>query len=593
MSRKRAVFLQLSVLSVWLIIAFRLFWLSVWSVPPWASDGFASKTEIVYGPRGNIYDRNGEPLVMNEKVYDLYLDAYCVKEGESGARIIYEKLKPFAQQVDGKKISFEEISNAVKSGSRYYKLGITLTQKEVEIVKGSGIRGIGYEPKVRRVYPEGELARDLLGICGIDGRTGIEYVFDKHLRGKPFRVARQRDGAGRNINENFYTDKSIKGGDIYLTIDKNIQFIAECAARDAVLESGANKVIIIVQDPNSGEVLAMTSKEASGKDKKEPIGMNIRAISEVYEPGSTFKTFTYAIALADYKVKDDELIFCENGKYKIYSHTINDHEKKSFLTARQAFAYSSNIACAKISQRIQKEKMIDSLRDFGFWSKTGITLPGEEKGLFPKSNDPFTFMTVSFGQGIGVTPLQLVNAYSAIANGGWLLEPQIVLKISSSEGQSDVLKNEEEKKTNFLMYFAKRKKNQFSRKVIRQVIADSKVIESIKDMLGDVVKYGTGKLSAVDGYIIGGKTGTAQKIDKRTGKYSSTDYVASFCGILPLENPRLTVLAIVDSPSKGDYWGGSVAAPLFARVAGQCAAYLRIPPSKQPSHSEGELVSAR
>jgi len=618
MSKKRAKLLTGLIILGWGLVTLRLFWLSVWSVSPGATDGFAPQTKIEYGARGNIYDRNGATLVMNEKVYGLYIDSKVVPTGdtEKTARFIYEKLKPYIVAAsDERGPGFSDIVRALKSNSRYYKLGVILNSDETEKLKSAKIPGIGFEMKVRRVYPEGELARELLGICGSDGsgKTGIEYAFDKYLKGRPYLLNRQRDGAGRNIPSDFYFENSVKGSDIYLTIDKNIQFIAERAASDALNETGASKVMVIVQDPSSGELLAMASKTRL-KNGESDLPLKISPVSEVFEPGSTFKTFTYALTLGASAVKQDEFIFCENGKYNIYGHTIKDHEKKSYLTAREAFAYSSNIACAKISQRLSREKMIDGYRDFGFWSRTGINLPGEEKGLFPKSNDPFTSMTVSFGQGLGVTPLQLVNGYSAIANGGWLLEPQIIFKISPLNKDAGKIasiigdtggKKESSGSSGFSLPFISKLTDKslyadqgdtgastIKGKVIRRVAVRTEVLELIKDMLGDVVKYGTGRLSIVDGYRIGGKTGTAQKIDRATGEYSSRYYVASFCGILPLDNPRLTILTLVDSPTKGDYWGGTVAAPLFARVARETASYLRIPPSKD-YHSDNLVLADR
>ncbi|PKN00931.1 MAG: hypothetical protein CVU77_07880 [Elusimicrobia bacterium HGW-Elusimicrobia-1] len=543
MTKKRFAGIFIGVCAAWLLVAARLFMLQIWS-PPDGCDGFAPKETVENGPRGTIYDRNGEVLVMSRKMTGLFMDAKLVEES-GGVSSLYERIRSVSS------MSKSELARMAATKRRYIPLDIEFPADEIAAIRSLNIPGIGMEERVRRVYPEGELARELLGICGTHAKTGAELAFDGQLSGHAVRVRKQRDGAGRSIPEDFYFEEVSRGADVYLTIDKNIQHIAERAAAESMEATGAAGVVIIVQNPVDGEILAAATR------RKTP-SARISPIAEVFEPGSTFKIFTYALAFAEGAIKDDELIFCENGKYKIYDKYIGDHEKKGTLTVREAFAFSSNIACAKISQRISVDKIRTSVRNFGFGAQSGIKLPGEEKGLMPRKWDPFTTATVSFGQGIGVTPIQLANAYSSIANGGWLLEPRIEKKIVSADGR--------------------RRAQESGRTVVRRV-ADDKTVAALKEMLGDVVSYGTGQHSAVPGYNIGGKTGTAQKIDVATGRYSKKHYVSSFCGIVPLEDPRLTVFVMVDSPAKGDYWGSTVAAPVFARVAGAAAAYMRIPPS--------------
>ncbi|MDI6756607.1 MAG: penicillin-binding protein 2 [Endomicrobiia bacterium] len=543
MAKKRFSAIFSLVCAVCLAMAARLFMVQVWS-PPDGKDAFAPSETTQNGPRGSIYDRNGEVLAMSRKMTGIFVDAKLAQDA-GGSAVLYEKIKSFAP------VGRDELERMIATKRRYIPLDVEFSADEVHKIRAMKIPGIGLEERVRRVYPEGDLAREILGVCGRHAKTGAELTFDSQLSGRAVLVRRQRDGAGRSIPEDVYFEELAKGSDVYLTIDKNIQYIAERAASEAMDASGSERVVIIVQNPADGEILAAATRE------KKP-SSRIAPIAEVFEPGSTFKIFTYALAISEGVIKEDELIFCENGSYKIYDKYIGDHEKKGMLTVRESFAFSSNIACAKISQRLGLDKIKVSVRNFGFGTPSGINLPGEEKGLMPPKWDPFTTATVSFGQGIGVTPIQIVNAYSAIANGGWLLEPRVVKKIVSENPRRQVTETQ--------------------RKVVRRV-ADDNTVENLKEMLGDVVSYGTGKYSAVAGYTIGGKTGTAQKIDSATGRYSKKYYVSSFCGIMPLDEPRLTVFVMVDSPVKGDYWGSTVAAPVFARVAGATAAYMRIPPS--------------
>lgn len=543
MSKKRTIAIFLIITSVWCALVVRLFYIQVWTDKSGA-ENFAIKSTYQNGPRGVIYDRNGNILAMSKKIIIPFLDAKVI----DNAVALHNELKDLI------KISYNEVENLVKSGRRYIPLNCELSYEDAEILKRRRIPGLGFQESMKRIYPEGELARNLLGICNENVKTGIELACDKYLSGKVIQVKKQRDGAGRSIPADFYIESLTKGADVFLTIDKNIQYIAESAASSVLKNTSAQKAVIVVQDVNSGELLAVASAENNPQT-------TIPAVSTVFEPGSTFKLFTFLAALSEGVAKEDELIFCENGKYKIYNHEINDHEKKGVLTLRQSFAFSSNIACAKIAQRMSGEQIKSFVRNFGFGCLSGINIPGEEKGLLPRKWEPLNIITVSYGQGICVTPVQMVNAYSAVANGGYLLEPQIVSSVRGKNG-SLLFKSE--------------------RRVIRKV-ADEKFVDIMKEMLSDVVKYGTGKSGAVDGYKIGGKTGTAQKIDAATGKYSTKDYVSSFCGILPIDNPMFCIFVMVDSPRIGEYWGGTVAAPVFSKVAAEIASYMRIEPSNEIS----------
>ena len=318
----------------------------------------------------------------------------------------------------------------------------------------------------------------------------------------------------------------------------------------------------IVQDPNSGEILAMASypsfnpgEQSTWKHLKNSI------ICDFYEPGSTFKSITAAAALEEKAVKRTDVIFCENGKYRVYDHVIKDHEKKGNITFDEVIAYSSNIGTAKVAEKLGKQKLYEYIRKFGFYNNTGIDLPGESKGLLQKPErwSGLSLSSISFGQEIGVTAMQMVNAYSAIANGGNLLEPKIIKKIQTSEGKT--------------VYNSQKR-------VIRKTVSKNSA-RNLREMLEKVVSEGTGKSAGVKGYSVGGKTGTAQKADKEKGGYLEHTYIASFCGFIPAKNPSLTIIVVVDEPQGKQYYASEVAAPVFKNIASRAVSYLKILPDKE------------
>jgi cell division protein FtsI (penicillin-binding protein 3) len=293
------------------------------------------------------------------------------------------------------------------------------------------------------------------------------------------------------------------------------------------------------------------------------------AVNEIYEPGSTFKMITTCAALAEHIFKPTDVIFCENGSYNLTKDvSINDHEKRGYLTFEGTLAYSSNIGFAKIGMKLGKEKLFYWVRNFGFGSLTGSRLPGENKGLVynPYNEKKWSSVTtpnIAFGQGISITGLQLVNAYSAIANGGLLYEPQVVKQVVDNNHKI---------------------KWSSQPRIIRRIVSPE-TASTVTSLLTKVVDYGTGKFASVDGYSCAGKTGTAQKADPVTKKYSVSRYVASFCGFLPAENPRLVILVVVDEPQT-TYWASDIACPVFANIGKKAMNYLNIPKTKSVVRKE-------
>jgi cell division protein FtsI (penicillin-binding protein 3) len=320
----------------------------------------------------------------------------------------------------------------------------------------------------------------------------------------------------------------------------------------------AKKAICIVQDPQRGRILAMVSLpdfDSSG-EIKDVIALRNSAITDIYEPGSTFKIVPIAAALETGKVNFSDTFYVENGKFKIAGHTIrDDHKLEGRVSLSKVMEMSSNIGMVKIAQKLGDEDLYEYIRKFGFYSLTGIDLTGEAKGILMdvKNWNALTLPTVSFGQGIGVTALQMINAFSAIANDGILRKPYVIQKIEQLETDA----------------------NLFESKEIRRVVS-VETARAVKKLLKSVVDSGTGKSAKINGYTVGGKTGTAQKVDPATKTYSTKYYTASFCGMVPAMKPKFVILVIVDEPKGSSYYASSVASPVFANIAKRTAEYLGI-----------------
>jgi len=502
--------------------------------------------------RGMICDKNGNVLAMSVKSYSLFVDPRCIENFEATRQSLKKEniLLP------------ESVKNADTS---YFVVKENIDPDKMQAIKALGLAGVGFTPGFTRNYPEGKMACHVLGVVGKDGSgmEGIELACNELLNGKSIKNSQSREGRGRQISDKFVNPENLKGADIYLTIDRNIQFIAEQEIEKVWLDSKAKKAVVIVQDPNTGEILALAGRPAFNPSDYSDMIKYLKnpALSDTLEPGSTFKLVTAAAALEEKAVSPQENIWCEDGKYVVYNHTIKDHEKRGFLNLAGILQYSSNIGMAKVGQRLGKEKLYRYIRQFGYGNLSGIDLPGEARGLLrsPESWSGLSVPVISFGQEIGATAIQTINAYSSVINGGCLLEPKIVSEIRNPS--NEVVYRDE-------------------KRIIRRTVSPE-TAELLKKMLIGVVEHGTGELANVPGYSVGGKTGTAQKRDPATNKYSSTKYVASFCGAIPMSDPKLTILVLLDEP-QGDYWASSRTAPVFEKIASRAVKYMQISPDKVP-----------
>lgn len=444
--------------------------------------------------------------------------------------------------------------NIAKSISGHLLLDADILAKDIDELNQSSKKGKNRYASIKRVYPYGELAGAVLGYVGKDGNglSGIEYTFDDYLRGEDGWCIIQKDGRNNRYSRIGMPKKPPKNGcDIYLSIDIRMQKIIEKVLRQAVKEFKAKGGMCIVMDPESGNVLAMANEPSFNPNIWKRYSTESRSnhcISYNYEPGSTFKIITTAATLQEGVKREKDIINGNQGEYKIYDQVICDYKPFGDLTFSEALSYSSNVCYAKIASELGNKRLYKYARDFGFGSISGIDLPGEEIGIVHPVNkwSGRTLVTMAIGQESSVTFLQMMVAFSAVANGGILVEPHIIQKVVDSEGS--VIKEK-------------------ALKAKRRVISEGVALR-LRKMMKGVVEYGTAKRVSLPGLSIGGKTGTSQKIDKETGTYSDNKVWASFIGFAPVENPVLLCGVVIDEPANGE-GGGATAGPAFKQILKQ------------------------
>ncbi len=509
------------------------------------------KPEEVRHLRGNIYDRNGEILAFSSLKYSYFCFPKQIKNTIEAANFTEEFLG----------FDRNEFLKDLQKHRGFFWLKRKFDSNKMAEKLPTGIARIKEE---KRFYPSNEILCHTLGYTGLDNRglSGIEFSKEKILEGSVIKIYNERDAKGRDIGqEKILEIENYKAENIYLTIDSNLQLYIEKNLDRIMEKSKALTVTIIVQDIKSGEILAMGNAPRfnPNQTQKNISSLSNNAISKVFEPGSTLKVMVVGAALNENVVTLKTKIDCENGKFKIYNHTIKDHgQKYNKITVEDVLVNSSNIGMAKIGEMLGKEKLYYYLKKFGFNCYTGIELPGEAKGLLKdtKNWSGLSQYIIPFGQGLGVTCLQIISAYSSIANNGNMLEPRII-KAIEQDGKMI------EQKPRF----------------VRQILPENICKDLLKSMEA-VVTRGSGQFVKMRGYRVGGKTGTAQQIDPRTRKYSNTDYIASLAGVFPIDNPRFSILVVVDSP-RGGYWGGEVCGPAFKDIVEFLAFYYKIPCEKK------------
>lgn len=505
--------------------------------------------------RGAIYDRNGVPLAVSVEMDSCYVEPRNITDPAGTAK----KLAPFVHLAAG------ELQEKLTGNRGFVWLQRRMTPDESQKIKDLKLEGVGFVKETQRFYPTAEVASHVLGFTGVDpnGLEGIELKYDSTILGNTGYMVTERDALGRNIGlKKTVIKKASKGGNVHLTLDKNIQYLAEKELSKAVISSGARAGMAVVMDPRTGKVLAMANYPTFNPNSHEKYSsseLRNRSVCDSFEPGSTFKVFLMAASLQEGVVRPTDSFNCENGNYAIGGRVIHDTHRYGSLSVGEIIKYSSNIGAAKIGSRLGSERLYTYLKSFGFGDRTGIDLPGEASGYLRDRKQWFgvDLATIAFGQGVSATVVQQCAAMSAIANGGILMKPYLVEKITSDNG--DVLQ-------------------EFNPTTRRQVISPN-VAATVTQMLEMVTTNGgTGTNAAVEGYRVAGKTGTAQKVDPVTRGYSVDKRTASFLGFIPADDPRLTIMVVIDEPKTSPY-GGVVAAPAFREIARQSLCYLQVPPS--------------
>jgi len=521
---------------------------------------------LIPADRGTIYDSGDEVLAQNVPVATIVADASLINNSAALVPLLADRLK----------LSTDDIQGKLATGRRYIVLKREVPEADARALEAElrkeKLRGVCCERGTVRVYPNGSMLCHVIGFTDFhqSGIQGVEKSMDQYLRGEDGYRYIERDAQGREIVLYRGLQRDSRNGfDVHLTIDLHLQGIVENALDAAVREYHPEKATIILMRPQTGEILAMANRpgfDLNLRNQAKPEQMKNRAIIDMMEPGSTFKIVTAAAAINEKKVRLDSMIFCENGVWNYGGRPLHDHGHKGYgdLSVQDILVHSSNIGAAKLACLLGEMKFYEYIRQFGFGDRTGVELPGEIGGVIhpPRSWSKISITRIPMGQEVGVTPLQMVIAMSAIANGGKLVQPRIVKSIIDDQGKTI---------------------SALKATVVRQVVSPETAAQIAYALRGVVSKRGTAAEAAVPGYVISGKTGTAQKAAPGGG-YEKDKYVVSFSGFLPSENPAFVGLVVLDDAhTKEPYlnYGGTVAGPIFSRVAEQAARYLDLEPHEE------------
>ena len=584
--RNRILLIGFIFVVVYVALVARVYYLQVYSAGKWQEMAARQHNKkITLTPqRGAIFDRNGESLAISLEANSVYVnpvelskllaDAKAERDAAKNRKQIpstFQETKKINHSVetvatalaDVLALRYPTVLAKLKQNKKFIWLKRRINEQESRRIKALELPGIHYIREHERWYPNGRVAGQIIGFSGTDndGLEGLERRYNGVLAGDESYLVMQRDGGRRSIGSGRRVIQGQLGKDIYLTIDKQIQYIAEKELAVAVNESKSKSGSVVVLDPFSGQILAMASYpdyDPNTFNKFSPAQRRCRVVCDIYEPGSTFKMFLMAAALDSNVIKPDQMIDCGKGAYKIGGKVIHDHRPLGLLSVSDVLKHSSNIGCAKIAQMLGKETFHSYLHNFGFAQKTGIDFDGEGTGVLRRPQRWFEIdlAAISFGQGVSVTSLQLAAATSAIVNGGELYRPYLVQKV-----------------TNPINNISDEQQPYYVHRVIGRDIA-----HQLKQMMVRVTDSdGTASRARIAGFEVGGKTGTAQKVDPVTGTYSVDKRVSSFIGFAPADEPKMVILVVLDEPGVEKTYGGLLAAPVFARIAEQSLRYLHVP----------------
>ncbi len=506
--------------------------------------------------RGIIFDRNHHELAVSVEVDSVFAHPWQIREPQKAARDLNRILN----------VGYRDILKKLTSSAPFVWIKRGATPAERGRLEQRGIKGIEFIPETKRYYPNRDNAGHLLGFVGLDGKglEGLEQRYDQHLRGGVRQMIAERDAHGRLfLTSGCLPLDTTQGKSLVLTIDLAVQCILEKELRTAVSNAEACGGMGIIMNPKTGEILGLAVQPSFNPNNYRTSSPDIwrnRIVTDCFDPGSTFKVFFASAALEEGLVSPDYPLYCEKGAYRVARRTIHDVHKYETLTFAEVIKYSSNIGVAKIAERMEGQVLYSHIRDFGFGEKTGIDLTGESAGLVRPSQEwrDIDKLNISFGQGISVTALQLLNGLCAIANGGYLMRPYVVKAIVDEHGNNQEV---------------------FYPAVVKKVLSPETARTVTEMMIQVVSEDGTGRNAVLPGIEVAGKTGTAQKFDAATGRFSQKKFIGSFMGFAPARHPRIAVLIVIDEP-RGRGFGGTVAAPAFKAVVEQVLQYLNVHPGQ-------------
>jgi cell division protein FtsI (penicillin-binding protein 3) len=515
--------------------------------------------------RGPVLDRQEHELARTIDTSSIFIapDEFKQNKNDTDAQITgaIECTTQSLSAVLGldQKALFDQINDARNNGRRFLWVARRVAPDKAQSLEAMELVGVHTRKEPKRFYPNGPLAANVLGFVGLDGNglAGIEQVYNEKITGEPGKLFIEKDSLGRAYESTEVEGRP--GQTIVLTIDQSIQYQAEAALASAIQESGAKAGTAIVMDPHSGEILALANAptfDPNDVGAATPAARANWALQNIYEPGSTFKIVAFSAAIEKGLAKPSDHIDCQMGSITVAKRLIHDGHPYGDLTLSEALAKSSNVAAIKLGLRVGDPTMYEYITRFGFGSRTGIELPGETAGLLRPLNrwQPSSIGSIAMGQEIGVTPLQVIGAFGALANDGVRIAPHLIREIRNANGVATYRPTPEQHR-----------------------VVSRETATALRGMLEGVTLNGTAKKAQLDGYTAAGKTGTAQKIDPKTRTYSATKFVASFVGFAPVNNPAVVIIVVIDEPS-GAYHGGDVAAPVFRQIAEQILPEMGVMP---------------
>ncbi|MFH2057312.1 MAG: penicillin-binding protein 2 [Pseudomonadota bacterium] len=554
--RKRIMVVQILMIAAIFVLGAKSFDIQVFQAKELSlkAESDYSRLIQVTGERGEILDRRMNKLATSTAAISV---TACPLKITAPAKTANQLSKILG-------INTNKLKNTLSSKRMFAWVARRISPDQADLIRKLNLEGIYFENDYKRFYPNREIAAQVIGFIGSEdtGLEGLEFKQNSILEGRTADIRLKRAGNGGILGLDKEKRAMLKGKSIVLTIDKKIQYLSEQALEKTVKAHLAKSGIALVMRPETGELLSIAHYPQFNPNNFKGLEKDIfrnRSVTDAFEPGSVIKVFTAAAAL-EKGFSPNSIFFCENGNYKIGRSTIHDTHPRDWLSINQIIKYSSNIGAVKIGETIGDKALYQSLDAFGFGRKTQLECPGETSGNLLAYNkwSRIDAGSISFGQGISVSAVQLISGISAIANKGRLMRPMLIKRILSNKGETLKVNHPQ---------------------TIRQVVSE-KTADQVKQMMSLVVQEeGTGVQAAMDGYSVGGKTGTAQKALKDQKGYSKNKYISVFAGFAPLDKPELAILVVIDEP-RNKYYGGDVAAPAFKTIMAESFSYLNIAPTK-------------